>query len=148
RDDPCAARLTQTGVVLGTPAYMAPEQAYGGDPDPRTDLFALGVIVFEMLSGRQPFDGTAMEIVLANAQLDPPAIARRVPGLAVDPLLEAFANKLMARKLRDRFASARDAIDTLELIAHDRERAAVVLGATGASVPVTAPHDRARPRPR
>ena len=126
------SRLTTAGTILGTPAYMAPEQAQGGAPDPRTDLFALGVMVYEMLAGRQPFEGSSMEIVLANMSLDPPRIAERA-GLDVDPLLEAFARKLMARRLRDRFASARDALAMLELIERDRTGALAALGVTDAS---------------
>jgi serine/threonine-protein kinase len=119
-------RLTIAGTILGTPAYMAPEQAQGGDPDPRNDLFALGVIVYEMLAGKQPFDGTSMEIVMANISLDPPVMAQRT-DVPVDPLLEAFARKLMARRLSERCASARAAIELLELIERDRDAAAVVL---------------------
>ena len=122
-------RLTIAGTILGTPAYMAPEQAKGGPPDPRTDLFALGVMVYEMLAGKQPFDGTSMEIVLANISLDPPPIAERT-SYDVDPVLEAFARKLMARSLCDRFTSARDALAMLELIESDRDAAARALGIT------------------
>ncbi|MCW5805208.1 MAG: serine/threonine protein kinase, partial [Deltaproteobacteria bacterium] len=122
---PDIQRLTAAGVVLGTPPYMAPEQAYALDPDPRTDLFALGVMVYEMLSGRHPFEGTSMEIVIANATQDPPAICERAPGSAPDPLLESFARKLMARKLRDRFQTAGEALDVLVMIARlERDRAA------------------------
>jgi eukaryotic-like serine/threonine-protein kinase len=125
--DTRSPRLTDEGTIMGTPAYIAPEQARGGDPDPRTDLFALGVIVYEMLAGKQPFEGTSMEIVLANLSSDPPRIADRA-HVTVDPLLEAFARKLMARGLADRFASARDARAVLGLIERDRDAASELLG--------------------
>ena len=128
RDDPAAARLTATGQMIGTPIYMSPEQAKCEAFDHRTDLFALGVIVYEMLSGALPFEGSAMEIALANVNKDPPRIADRVPGLLVEPVLEAFCRKLMARSLDVRFASARAALDTLELIATDPDEAALQLG--------------------
>jgi serine/threonine-protein kinase len=110
RDQSIDAKLTQVGMVLGTPAYMAPEQANGGPPDPRMDLFALGVIIYEMLAGKQPFDGTSMEVMMANITDEPPPIAD------ADPLLDAFARKLMAKRPSDRFASARAALDALELL--------------------------------
>jgi serine/threonine protein kinase len=108
-------RLTTAGVVLGTPQYMAPEHAQGHAVDPRTDLFALGVMVYEMLGGKLPFDGTGVEVALANITQDPPPIFART-GIAVDPLLEAFARRLMARRIRDRFQCARAALDVLELL--------------------------------
>ena len=78
RDDTAAGkRLTDTGTVLGTPPYMAPEQAFGDAPDPRTDLFALGVMTCEPFCGRQPFEGTGVEIMLSNINCDPPPIAQR-----------------------------------------------------------------------
>ena len=128
RDDPSLARLTATGQMIGTPIYMSPEQAKCEAFDHRTDLFALGVIVYEMLSGVLPFQGSALEIALANVNKDPPPIGTRVPGLIVEPLLEAFARKLMARKLDARFASAREALACLEAIAADPEDAALRLG--------------------
>ncbi len=121
-------RLTASGIIVGTPMYMAPEQAKGEAVDHRVDLFALGVMVYEMLAGVAPFAGTAMEIALANIAKDPPPIATRVRGADVDPLLEAFAKKLMARRLDARFASAYDALETLDLIDRDRDEAALALG--------------------
>ncbi len=121
-------RLTASGQVIGTPLYMSPEQAKCEPFDQRCDLFALGVIVYEMLAGRLPFDGKAIEVVIANTVKDPPPIAKRVPGLIVDPLLEAFCKKLMARKLDDRFASARAALDTLALIVSDPHAAGPFVG--------------------
>jgi len=109
-------RLTTEGTVIGTPMYMAPEQAQGLEVDPRVDLFALGVIVYEMLSGMSPFEGSGVEIMMANITRDPPPIAERA-GLVVDPALEAFARRLMARDRDSRFASAREALEALELVA-------------------------------
>jgi serine/threonine-protein kinase len=125
--DQTSKRITTEGTILGTPAYMAPEQAQGGAPDPRSDLFALGVMVYEMLAGKQPFDGSSIEVVMANMSLDPPRIADRAQ-VAADPLLEAFARKLMARRPRDRFASARRAREVLELVERDRDAASELLG--------------------
>ncbi|MGN6103623.1 MAG: serine/threonine-protein kinase [Kofleriaceae bacterium] len=121
-------RLTASGQMMGTPLYMSPEQATCEPFDHRTDLFALGVITYEMLAGTAPFDGSAIEVALANIQSDPPAIATRAPGVQVDPLLEAFCRKLMARALDRRFASARDALAALDLIERDREAAGPALG--------------------
>ena len=102
--------LTTQGTVLGTPAVMSPEQATGGEVDHRTDLFALGVVMYEMLSGKLPFDGTAVEIAHQNAFRPVPPIAERVPGLRVAPSLEAIALKLMAKRPDDRYATAHDII--------------------------------------
>lgn len=109
-------RLTCEGVVLGTPMYMSPEQAMGIAVDERTDLFALGVMVYEMLAGVAPFEGSGVEVMMQNISCDAPSIATRT-GRAVDPMLEAFARKLMARSVEERFASATDALAALEQIA-------------------------------
>jgi serine/threonine-protein kinase len=123
-------RLTASGQMIGTPLYMAPEQAKCESFDHRVDLFALGVIVYEMLSGKRPFEGTAIDIAIANINRDPPPIAKRAPGVLVEPLLEAFCRKLMARKLELRFPSARAALDVLDLVIADPEAAGPHLGIT------------------
>ncbi len=128
-DDTIAGgKLTSTGQILGTPLYMAPEQAKGEPFDHRIDLFALGVIVYELLSGTWPFTGSAIEIALANIGQDAPPIAQRAPGVVADPLLERFARKLMARRLGDRFATAHAALGVLDLIERDRLEASLALG--------------------
>jgi serine/threonine-protein kinase len=121
-------RLTTNGLVLGTPHYMAPEQAVADPIDHRIDLFALGIIVYEMLCGKLPFDGTGAEVARANLLLDPPPISQRVPYLDVDPLLEAFARRMMAKKRDLRPATAKVARELLDLIDKDREAAAAALG--------------------
>jgi serine/threonine-protein kinase len=121
-------RLTTNGLVLGTPHYMAPEQAVADPIDHRIDLFALGIIVYEMLCGKLPFDGSGAEVARANLLLDPPPMAERVPNIAVDPLLEAFARRLMAKKRDHRPETAKAARDLLDLIGRDRDAAATALG--------------------
>ncbi len=121
-------RLTTNGLVLGTPHYMAPEQAVADPIDHRIDLFALGIIIYEMLCGKLPFDGSGAEVARANLLLDPPPIAERVPYLEVDPLLEALARRLMAKKRDKRPATAKAARDLLDLIERDRDAAATALG--------------------
>ena len=126
-------RLTTDGLVLGTPEYMAPEQAMNAPIDLRIDLFALGVILYELLTGVLPFDGTGVDVALANVTKDAPSMRERAPTVTVDPLLEAFTRKLLSRKPDQRPASARAARRILELIETDRATAAQVLGMRGES---------------
>jgi serine/threonine-protein kinase len=121
-------RLTTNGLVLGTPHYMAPEQAVADPIDHRIDLFALGIMVYEMMCGKLPFDGSGAEVARANLLLDPPPISERVPHLEVDPLLEAFARRMMQKKRELRPATAKLARDLLDLIGKDRAAAATTLG--------------------
>jgi serine/threonine-protein kinase len=121
-------KLTDTGQILGTPLYMAPEQAKGDAIDHRIDLFALGIIVYEMLAGVPPFKGSAIEIALANISKDAPPVSKRVPGVTADPLLERYARKLMARNLANRFPDAAEAMRVLDLLVDDPAIARLELG--------------------
>lgn len=112
-------RLTTAGIVLGTPQYMAPELALDRPLDHRIDLFALGVIGYEMLTARMPFDGSGVEVLHSNVSEDAPPFAVRAPGVAADRRLEAFVHKLMARDPAARYpsaAAARDALDRIRQV--------------------------------
>ncbi len=98
---------TMTGSVLGTPAFMAPEQAEGRPLDGRADLYALGLVLYQMLAGRSPFDvQEPVQLLLLRLREDPPRLATFIPTL--DPELEAIIMKTLARDREERFASARE----------------------------------------
>jgi serine/threonine protein kinase/tetratricopeptide (TPR) repeat protein len=95
--------LTQTGVALGTPRYMAPEQATGDPIDARCDLFAAGAILFEMLAGRPPFGGrTMIEVLHATLHEQPPALTGSPAVAAVDRVIR----RALAKRPADRPVSA------------------------------------------
>ena len=105
---PTDSRLTQHSARLGTPLYMAPEQARGGTIDPRTDIYSLGVIMYELFTGRPPYVGQdPIEIVLQHVQGKPRAPRDFAPDLP--PGLEAIILKAMALLPDDRF----DSVDAL-----------------------------------
>jgi hypothetical protein len=153
--DAAGERLTTTGLVLGTPEFMAPEQAIAAQIDHRVDLFAMGIVMYELLSGALPFEGSGAEVARANLLMDPPPMAERAPGLVVAPQLEAFVRRLMARNRDERPASARAARDELDAIERALTKPKTLpevlvdpLGPTGAHAPideVVAPSRRAVP---
>ena len=108
QSDVLASRITQTGLVLGTPTYMSPEQASGKDIDGRADQYALGILFYELLTGKPPFTGENPMAVLMGHALQPP------PPLPDDlkPLQPIF-NKMLAKNPDDRFANLLDFIKAL-----------------------------------
>ncbi|MEA2725240.1 MAG: eukaryotic-like serine/threonine-protein kinase, partial [Gemmatimonadales bacterium] len=107
-----SSTLTAAGMSLGTPAYMAPEQATGDLVDHRADLYALGVVGYEMLSGRPPFEGrTAQQLMGAHATESPEPIARR--RASVPARLAALIMQLLEKNPADRPQSAEELRRTL-----------------------------------
>ena len=107
-------KLTQLGVVVGTPAYLAPEQALADDLDARTDVYALGCVAYELLTGRPPFVSDELARVISMQLTATPAPLDSVrPELAQYPGLGAAVLKALAKERRHRFASVLDFANAL-----------------------------------
>jgi serine/threonine-protein kinase len=111
-------RLTANGALIGTPAYMSPEQAQGQDADERSDLYAFGVILFEMLAGRVPFKLATVAMVLSAQIFDTPPGLREVEPAAPDlPNIERFIRLLLAKNRDERPQTAAEALSLLKAAA-------------------------------
>jgi serine/threonine-protein kinase len=101
--------LTEQGMIFGTPDYMAPEQARGDEVDARADLYAAGVMLYEMTVGAPPFSGrSAVGTMSAHLSEAPPSPRAARPGSSIRPGLEAVILRALAKSPADRFASARE----------------------------------------
>ena len=122
-------RLTQTGMVLGTPLYMSPEQARGDeDLDHRVDIYALGVIMYEAATGRVPFSGNNYLSVISQVLNEDPTPVREVrPELSEE--FEAIVSRAMTKNRDDRYASATEMLNDLSALlddpTHSTERAKI-----------------------
>ncbi|MDB4977542.1 MAG: serine/threonine protein kinase, partial [Myxococcaceae bacterium] len=102
-----SVELTSQGAILGTPYYLSPEQAQGMEVDERTDQFSLGVILYECVAGRRPFEGHAPVLVITNiVTLRPTPLSKLVPS--VDPRFEAVVNRALQKDPNKRFADMRE----------------------------------------
>jgi TolB-like protein len=100
-------RLTETGLSLGTPTYMSPEQATASRVDGRADVYSLGCVLYEMLAGEPPFTGASARAIMARHAVDPvPAIQTTRPGTPAH--VEAALRRALAKVPADRYASAAD----------------------------------------
>ncbi|MDI7252492.1 MAG: PASTA domain-containing protein, partial [Actinomycetota bacterium] len=99
--------FTQTGVVMGTPQYISPEQAQGGPVDGRSDIYSLGVVLYEMLTGRVPFDDPN-PVTVAYRQVREDPIPPSVIDPEIPPALEAVVMKAMAKNPANRYQTAQE----------------------------------------
>jgi eukaryotic-like serine/threonine-protein kinase len=126
-----AVESTDTGQVMGTAGYMSPEQVRGMPADQRSDIFAFGCVLHEMLSGERPFRGDSTgEVMAAILKEDPAPLPARVP-----PALQGTVNRCLEKRPEDRFSSAHDLALALELVSAPSQPS---------SASVTAPPIRAR----
>jgi len=106
---------TRTGAVLGTPVYMSPEQCHGASVDRRTDLYSLGVIFFEMLTGRPPFVAEGIGDLMAMHMFSEPPLVRDLV-LSLPSALDDLLGRLLAKRPDERFASASELIEAIDRI--------------------------------
>jgi len=136
-----STKLT-TGIVVGTPNYMAPEQIKGGAVDGRTDLYAVGVMLFELLTGQKPFTADdPLAVVRKHLHAEPPTLANMISGVSFGEL-EAAVAKALAKQPQHRYADAAEMSAALEHAIAMRESTANLMAR---AVPQTAPARESSP---
>lgn len=128
-----SAGLTKTGLIVGTPAYMAPEQASGAHADQRADVYAAGIMLFELLTGSHPFnDAEGADMLRQHLLAPPPTLADRCPGAHIAPELEEILRRSLAKDGADRYADGAAMLEAVLALPRDPFR------------PVDAPESRKR----
>jgi serine/threonine protein kinase len=106
--------LTSTGTIVGTPEYLSPEQGTGRPIDHRSDIYSLGIVLFQMLGGRVPFTGTSpVAVAIKHALEEPPSLIEINP--AIPPEIEAVVMKALAKEPEDRYNSAGELAEALRI---------------------------------
>jgi len=115
--EPAMTQLTRTGTVMGTPQYMSPEQARGETVDNRTDIYALGVVLYEMVAGQPPFSDTTMASLFARILGDePPPLLRERGATATPRGLDDILRRAMAKDREERFPTVRGFVDAVKAL--------------------------------
>ena len=136
-----SAPITRTGMMVGTPAYVAPERLTGAAATPASDLYSLGIVAYECLAGALPFSGTAMEVVLSHQMRPLPPLPAAVPAEAA-----ALVAELTAKDPAARPASAGEVV-TRAVRVRDALTGVPAAGATSPSAGATSPSAGAFPPP-
>lgn len=117
------AGLTNSGIVLGTADYLSPEQARGEKLSASSDLYSLGVVMFEMLTGRPPFVGpTAVSIAMQHASTNPPSMQQVNPNVTIPAAVEQIVMRALEKEPEDRFLSASELRQMLRYCARELYR--------------------------
>jgi len=108
-------QLTQTGLFMGSPKYMAPEQIQGGHVDARTDVYSLGIMMYEMLAGKVPFERpTSVNILMAHVGEPPPPMREVNPNLVCSPNFEDLVMRCIAKDPAERYASMDEVLQAIK----------------------------------
>ena len=111
---------SEPGLLIGTTRYMSPEQARSLEVDERTDIWSLGILLFEMLAGQVPFDGSTRSDVIASIlKTEAPVLSRLVPGIPAE--LQRIVRKTLRKEKRERYQSAKDLVIDLKNLLNDIE---------------------------
>jgi serine/threonine protein kinase len=114
---PGSVILTQEGMVFGTPEFMSPEQAQGKQLTPASDIYSLAVILYEVLTGKLPFDAkSAMDYIQLHVTGRPILLNQRDPSKTFAPLLERVIDRALAKRAEDRFATAADFASAMQQV--------------------------------
>lgn len=117
------AQITGSGVSMGTPLYMAPEQVAGRHVDHRADIFAVGGVLYTLLAGRPPFDGPTLGAICHKIETEPPMPLTQL-GIELNPELEAIIRRTLNKDPELRYQSAAELADDLRSVASDLEAVA------------------------
>jgi serine/threonine-protein kinase len=106
-DDRSAAEKTQAGTMVGTPAYMSPEQITGGNVDRRTDIFSAGIILYQFLTGEKPFTGSGAWTIAKKIIQDHPPVPSSINN-TISPLFDNVVNKALSKQVETRYQTAKE----------------------------------------
>lgn len=138
-----SSSLTQAGTMIGTPSYMSPEQFMGQTIDARTDLYSAGVLLYQLLTGEKPFEGSVTAIMHKVLNVEPPAPSAL--SVSATPALDAIVRRAMAKRPEDRFASARDFAAALRVAETPAETDATMIAPAARPIPAVRPAAFATP---
>src|SRR3984893_5547600 len=128
---PGSVILTQEGMVFGTPEFMSPEQAQGKPLTPASDIYSLAVILYEVLTGKLPFDAkSAMDYIQLHVTGKPVPLSQRVPGRTFPALLDQIMDRALAQKPEERFVTAADFASAMQQVLEGAEELAPQLAPT------------------